>query len=570
MSCLTYLRLSGGIYVVAGSEDRMMTDSYEAMLMPSCLTECCCLELIVEGEELVEQRIYYVKFEKPLLFDSILSKTSKTSASFTSVRGSKFGRSVAKYAKKNDPGLVQTLSTVNSRVIRTVFNLSLPLDLKLPDLTQHEATNCIRALGKSLKILDYEFNYSSFWLLDTLSKMIKDMQLKNVSVSDQNTFLVWFSFVLRCISVTGASREETFQFLEDLFKKAVKIIYEGNPIPKPENIECDERKMSHKPSTDSKSLLSLKSFTGSESSNNKRKSSSSQKSSKKPSTKSSKSRKTLSSSFSKTSSLLISAEEKVNMNLDAFYTFIKMIYEVFGDRFVYSVVSEVYSSPVLVTPVDVHLDFLEPKPPKPEPVSLPPDRTTPRKEGGIKKKDKNPRSSSKVPGPDIPPAETETEKQKKSKGKKGVKEDEGKPKKDKGSKIQTKATKGLAKELSEGKKTGKGNKPSRKPKKSSSLHSVPDPQKLMLEARIKEFDRVISPEMKLEAEKLTTKDKYILPLADTVDSKFVENLVRSLIPTEEKPIEELKPKGGKGKDKMKSSMKESKKKDKDKKKNNEL
>lgn len=60
--------------------------------------------------------------------------------------------------------------------------------------------HCCRELGKSLNILDYEFNYSSFWLLDVLSKHLKDMQLKNFSSSHQETFLSWFRFVLRCIS----------------------------------------------------------------------------------------------------------------------------------------------------------------------------------------------------------------------------------------------------------------------------------------------------------------------------------------------------------------------------------
>ncbi|KAG8256548.1 mediator of RNA polymerase II transcription subunit 12-like [Homalodisca vitripennis] len=408
--------------------------------------------------------------------------------------------------------------------------------------------------------------------------MIKDLQLKNVSVKDQITCLAWFSFVLRCISVSGASREETFSFMQNVFKKTVKIINEGKSIPKPEDVGSDENTISHRLLSDSKSLSS-KSLTGSESSKRKKRKSSnmSQKSTKTPSVTSSKSRKTVTKSFSETSTFLISPEEKVNMNLDTFYMFIKMIYQVFADRFVYSVVSGVYSSPVIVTPVDMHMDFHNPKPPKPEPVSPPPEKNmslkkqkastakSSKKEGGSKKKEsKKPRSSSKVSGPEGPSSGTDKRKQKKSKGNKEIKIGDDKLTKDKGEqKSKTKKIKDETKELPEGKKTGKGKKFSRKSRKSSSLHDEQDIQRILLEARIKQFDRVGSPERELEIEKLNTKDKYILPLADAVSDNFVENLIQRLIPSEEIPVEERKPTNGKGK--KKSIAKEGKKKQKNKK-----
>lgn len=57
-----------------------------------------------------------------------------------------------------------------------------------------------RELGQALDVVDYEFNYVSFWLLDVFTKVLKEAQVENISNNLQVLFLSWLQFALRSIS----------------------------------------------------------------------------------------------------------------------------------------------------------------------------------------------------------------------------------------------------------------------------------------------------------------------------------------------------------------------------------
>ncbi|XP_054258087.1 cylicin-1-like [Macrosteles quadrilineatus] len=487
--------------------------------------------------------------------------------SLNSEHGSKFGRSVQKFAKQNDPGLVQSVSTVNSRVFYTIVNFPLKANSKIPDLTHMEATDCIRELGGCLNIFDYEFNCTSFWLLDILSKLVKYLQLKGFSTQDQNVHLMWFRFVLRCIAINGELREELFFQLQEMFYKAENHIKAGEPMPQPGQMCTLKRKSIIGLSSDNESRVSSESLHSAILRNNQVNLSDQNLELKfKRSNISHHASRTQSSYSLKVEEESGFTEEKIAKNLRILNSVMEMIYDIFADRFTFSLISQTYSSPTIIVPVEIPLVFKEPKlltstndgtlPESPGSKKTLIPKPKKKRKGQVKDNRKgSPYSKDEFDGENVGKImkksinrrNKKNESTEQNNGNETYKEkDENKPKLSSnhdGKSESPHKTKGRNKSVGNKSKNRSMNKNRKFGKSITQNNLTANTQKhtqniedQQIQDKLENFNNTIASKTKLETKKIEKENQIIsiLPLSEGVKNGYVEHLINSLHPLETK------------------------------------